>query len=67
MVVATLQPDQPPGKPRLQEDSMRAYLRALAPMRGQMAGDLGQALKKVAGQVAKMYPALAQLVAVRCC
>jgi len=56
-------PDQPPGKPRLHEDSMRGYLRALAPMRGQMAGDLGAAAKKVSEQVAKMYPGLAPLVA----
>lgn len=61
---ACTQADQPPGQVQLAESSVRALLRALQPMRGQVPGDVGQLLKKVQEQVARLYPALTPLVSV---
>uniref|UniRef100_A0A7S3VNL4 CCR4-NOT transcription complex subunit 1 n=1 Tax=Dunaliella tertiolecta TaxID=3047 RepID=A0A7S3VNL4_DUNTE len=55
-------PEQPPGQVPLAESSVRALLRALQPMRGQIPGDVGQLLKKVQEQVVRRFPALAPLV-----
>jgi len=58
------QPEQPPGQAPLAEASVRALLRALQPMRGQIPGDVGQLLKKVQAQVARLFPTLTVLVSV---
>ena len=59
-----LQPEAAPGKPRLAEESVRAFLRSLEPMRG-LPGDLGQTLKKIQGLAVKIYPGLMPVVQVR--
>ena len=48
----------------LAESSVRALLRALQPMRGQIPGDVGQLLKKVQEAVVRRFPGLAPLVSV---
>lgn len=60
----TSQAEQPPGQVHLSEPSVRALLRALQPMRGQIPGDVGQLLKKVQEQVAALYVSLMPLLSV---
>lgn len=64
LLAHAVQLEQPPGQAPLAEGSVRALLRALQPMRGQIPGDVGQLLKKVQEQVTRRFPSLAPLVSV---
>ena len=49
---------------QLSEPLVRALLRALQPMRGQVPGELGELLRKVQDKVARLHPSLAPLLEV---